>query len=134
MTILSKSTEFKAYSHGSVGSHIYATVTTANDIQWLVFDSPTPMLVNSYECINPGDESVDVTVVRSRYSLEQLGGDIDPTDARVTTVVDAETVASGGDTSDVDNVTQPRLVAIGVESTADDTPSAGVLLNLGVSV
>lgn len=135
MTILSESNDLKSYSHGSVGAHIYATVTTTDELQWLVFDSPSPMLVNSYEAINTGDESIDVTVVRSRYSLAQLGGDIDPTDSRVTTVVDGEANASGAaPVTDVDNETHPRLIAIGVVSTGSETPSVGVLLNLGVSV
>lgn len=121
--------------NGASGAILSKKVDSSNDIQWVVIDTThRQFLITSHAAHNPaGGESIDVTVVRSKFTLAELGGDIDPDDSRVDVLVDGVAAAANSTNEGEDNDAAHVLVAVGIASTTADTHSSGVHLKLGVS-
>lgn len=136
MPIAKHSTWNAAAVTGQGGTRILHTVAETGDaIDWVVIDCPAPLLLTSHlvENLNAAAESIAVTVVRSRLSLAQLGGDIDTTDARVEVVTDGEAVLADAVLSGQDDEAHHALIAVGVASSVSGTDSVEVRITLGAS-
>ena len=120
---------------GSAGGRISQKVTSTDDLQWVVIDTThQPILIAHHAAHNPsGGESVEVTVVRSRFTLAELGGEIDPDDARVDVLVDEVETTAGAINEGADDDASHALYAVGIASAATGVHSADVHLVLGVS-
>lgn len=107
----------------SLGGGVYAAITTADEYQWLLLTSISPILLPAYRVINGyedgDDEAVELTILGSEFPLVE----VDPDDERWVRIVDEDTLAAESDTQGT--VDDPRYfsIAIGVKSDAAGVPS-----------